>query len=175
MKRIIGLAVALAAFSGSGAQGAALHPPIVSPGGGIVGTDSDCSTTVQVELFAHYIDRAGVTKNQLLTTTTSTCGGSVSPTQQTVARLFKADGTEIGTSRNCGSAVVCQRYDWVSGASGERFVAAGASILTLPAGTAAWIRCLDFNVPGHLQAGHCSLRSDTKRAALSAYADWLLV
>lgn len=155
------------------AEAQPLHPLGWSPGGAVIGTDSACSVTVDVQLFAHYVDVNGRVGNYLMTTATSTCGGTVTPSQDTVIRLFRG-GVEVGSPLGCSSATVCTRYDWVYGSSGEVVTAAGAGVYRLPAGTSAWVRCVDANVPGVVQSGWCSVRSDPKWAALSAYADHLL-
>lgn len=175
MKKLFIALVALMAIAAPAHAEAPLHPVAVSQGGAIVGSDTECSTQLSVKLFAHYIDTNGLVGNQIMTTATSTCAGATLPTQDTVVRLFNANGTEIGTPLGCASAVTCTRYDWVWGPQGTRVYGAGAALWKLPSGTAAWVRCVDLNPPGGVvQAGYCSIRSDTKWAAISAYADHYL-
>lgn len=179
MRKVLLLVVALAGLAATAAP-AATHPPVASVGGVVIGTDSVCSTQVEVQLFAHYIDVTGRTKNQVITTATSTCtpttARAIVPTVNTLVRLYNQYGSEIGTPLSCSNAMVCQRTDWLTGSPADQFKAAGAAIWRLPSGNnSAWFQCVGPTFDGIAQTGFCSLSSDPKWAAISSYTNYHLI
>lgn len=151
-----------------------LHPVGDSVGGVAIGNTTDCTSSIDVKLFAHYIDTNGNEANEIITTAMSTCQGTVAPWQSTFVHLFDQHGHEIGRALNCWGALTCQRSDWISGKPGDTFTVEGSALWGLPNGIAAWFQCQDTNAAGMLVTGRCNYGND-KWASIDSYADWLLV